>query len=193
MKDNFDVQEELKNKNYELYINKLIVDLEKTMESLLMFYSNYCDTLSKDSTNTIISYLDNSLEKQDTVSNLVNTFFGMIKGKINDIIKERLENIKNNIQNIDHINYEKKLNDEALLIANQLSDYYQENIYMLIDEISKDITTYRLDFKDYLLNTLYRKLINTLIDKLMYSIKLINNNYDENTMMLETINQKTLK
>ena len=193
MEDNFDLQEELKNKNYELYINKLIVDLEKTMESLLMFYSNYCDTLSKDSTNIIISYLDNSLEKQDTVSNLVNTFFGMIKGKINTIIKERLENIKNNIQNIDHINYEKKLNDEALLIANQLSDYYQENIYMLIDEISKDITTYRLDFKDYLLNTLYRKLINTLRDKLMYSIKLINNNYDENTMMLETINQKTLK
>ena len=193
MKDNFDLQEELKNKNYELYINKLIVDLEKTMESLLMFYSNYCDTLSKDSTNTIISYLDNSLEKQDTISNLVNTFFGMVKAKLNTITKERLENIKNNIQNIDHINYEKKLNDEALLIANQLSDYYQENIYMLIDEISKDITTYRLDFKDYLLNTLYRKLINTLRDKLMYSIKLINNNYDENTMMLETINQKTIK
>lgn len=193
MENNLDVQETLKNKNQELYINKLIIDLEKTMESLLMFYNNYSDTLSNDATTKIISYLDNGTDKSAAISNLVNTFFNMIKVKLNNIVKERLDSIKNDISNIDHINYEKRLDEEALYIANQISDYYQENVYMLIDEVSKDMTTYRLDFKDYVLNTLNRRLINTLRDKLVYSIKLINNNYDENTQMLETINEKTLK
>ena len=193
MENNLDVQEALKNKNQELYINKLIIDLEKTMESLLMFYNNYSDTLSNDATTKIISYLDNGTDKSAAISNLVNTFFNMIKVKLNNIVKERLDSIKNDISNIDHINYEKRLDEEALYIANQISDYYQENVYMLIDEVSKDMTTYRLDFKDYVLNTLNRRLINTLRDKLVYSIKLINNNYDENTQMLETINEKTLK
>ena len=195
MENNYDVQSELKEKNHELYINKLIIDLEKAMESLIMFYNNYCDTLSQETTEKIISFLDSKedSDKKDMVTNLVSAFFNISRGKLNSIIQERLENIKVDIQNINTFNYEKKLNEEALLIINEMSDNYQENVYMLIDELMNDITDYRLDFKDYLLNAVYRKLINILRDKLMFSIKLINNNYDENTMIIETINEKTLK
>ena len=195
MNDKYDVQKELKEKNYQLYINKLIIDLEKSMESLIMFYNNYFDSISHDVTVKIISLLDDKEndDKKSTVQSLVNAFFNILKEKLSITIEEKLAKIKNEMNNINNFNYEKRLNNEALSIINQISNIYQENIYMLIDELINDITNYRLDFSDYLLNTVYRKLLNTLRDKLMFSIKLINNNYDENTMILETINEKTLK
>lgn len=194
MEENIDVGKELAIKNQELFKNKLIIDLENAMDSLLMFYSNYCDTISNEVINTIVFYLDKQDEtSKETISNLVISFFTMFKDSLNKTIQERLKIIKSSIPNLETSNYEKKLNSESLIIVNQISDYYQENIYMLIDEIQENITEHRLDFKDYLLNALYLKLMNTLKDKLMYSVKLINNNYDENTTILQIINEKTLK
>ena len=195
MENNVDVVHELQIKNQELYINKLIIDLENAMESLLIFYSNYLDTNIKNINEKIISLLDDkqNIEKCEIITQVVNSFFNLFKDKLNSMIKDRLTVIKSNIQNIDTFNYEKMLNNESLIIVNQISDYYQENVYMLIDEIIPEAKLRKLDIKDYLLNTVYLKIINTLKDKLMYSIKLINNNYDENTTMLKVINQKTLK
>ena len=193
MEDNIDVEKELEKKNQELFINKMIIDLENAMDSLLMFYSNYCDSVSNEVINTTNSYFDNkNAESFEMISNLVTSFFSMLKDDLNKIIKERLDVIKSNIQKIDSLNYEKKLSSESLIIVNKFSDFYQNNVYMLISELEENIKEHRLDFKDYLLNGLYLKLINTLKDKLMYSIKLIGNNYDENTLMLQTINEKTL-
>ena len=191
MDNNIDVHEELKIKNQELYINKLIIDLDSAMESLLLFYDNYCDTISKDVINKTISFIDN-LENQDMINKLVNTFFNMYKNELHRIIKERMIHLKEDIQNIENLSYIKKLNEESRIISNQISEYYHENIYMLIDEIMKDISNKKLEFKDYLLNSVYLKLINTLRDKLIFSMRVINNNYDESTTKIQDINTKTL-
>ena len=205
MEDNIDVVKELEIKNQELFVNKIIIDLETAMESLLLFYSKkmddreeahtYCDIVANDVISKLISLLDNptNIEQQEKVSALVTAFFDMYKAKVNTFVPERLQVIKENINNIDSVNYEKNLNDESTTIVNKISEFYQENIYMLIDEIEENITEHRLDLKDYLLNTVYLKLINMLKDKLIYSIKLIGNNYDENTAVLQVINEKTLK
>lgn len=205
MEDNIDVVKELEIKNQELFVNKIIIDLETAMESLLLFYSKkmddseeahtYCDIVANDVISMLISLLDNptNIEQQEKVSALVTAFFDMYKAKVNTFVPERLQVIKENINNIDSVNYEKNLNDESTTIVNKISEFYQENIYMLIDEIEENITEHRLDLKDYLLNTVYLKLINMLKDKLIYSIKLIGNNYDENTAVLQVINEKTLK
>lgn len=194
MDDNIDVVKELEIKNREIFDNKIIIDLEKTMDSLIMFYGNYCDTVSNEVINTINLYLD---KKDDTscemISNLVTSFFTMLKGDLNKIVNARLTLIKADIQSINSFNYEKKLTNESLIIANQISDFYQEKIYELIDAVKDNVKEHSLDLKDYLLTAVYLKLMNTLKDKLMYSVKLINNNYDENTTILQSINEKTLK
>ena len=207
MKDN-DVVKELEKKNQELFVNKVIIDLENTMESLMMFYSKnneiddngekaqtYCDIVAQEVISRLSSFLDNPSDytQQEKIAALVTSFFAMFKKTVNTIISERLQVIKTSIQTINAFNYEKKLNSESLVIVNKVSEFYQENVYMLIDEVKDSIKEHQLDFKDYLLNAIYLKLMNTLKDKLMYSIKLINNNYDENTTMIQSINAKTLK
>ena len=117
----------------------------------------------------------------------------MLRDNLKTVINERLKVIKSDIHSINSFNYEKRLNSESLIISNQMSDFYQEKIYELIDELKEYIHEHQLDLKDYLLTLLYLKLMNTLKDKLMYYIGIINNNYDENTTMLKSINQKTLK
>ena len=61
MENNLDIQEELKNINHELYINKLIIDLENAMESLLLFYGNYCDTQKQEMKSKIIGDKENNV------------------------------------------------------------------------------------------------------------------------------------
>ena len=46
---------------------------------------------------------------------------------------------------------------------------------------------------DYLSTIVYNKIINVLKDQFMYAIKLIDNNYEENTQIMEGINEKTIK
>ncbi len=195
MERNIDVVEQLRLKNQELYINKLIIDLENAMDSLIIFYSNYCDTLSLDVSNTIVSYLnENTIEYQEMIIKVVTSFFSLLNDKLNKEINERFNIIKKNIKKIDSLSYETKLEEESLIISNSLSDYYQDNINMLIEEIINIIIQEkRNDLQEYLQTIIHRKLINTLKDKLAYTIKLINNNYDVNTMMLQSINEKTLK
>lgn len=205
MEDNIDVVKELEIKNQELFVNKIIIDLETAMESLMLFYSKkmddnkdnytYCDMVASDVINNINSFLDNPNDvlQKEKVSALVNSFFYIYKNKVNTLIPERLQEIKKDIQNIDSLNYEMKLNNESSAIIKQISDYYQENIYMLIEEIKDSVNNHQLVFQEYLIKNVHDKLINMLKDKLIYSIKLINNNYDENTAVLQIINEKTLK
>ena len=195
MDNDIDVVEQLRIKNHELYINKLIIDLENAIESLIIFYNNYCDTISGETKNITSVLLDNKTDISEKQMNdsLLDSFFSLFKEKVSQIFKNRLGVIKSNIQNIDAFNYEKKLNNESLIIVNQVSDYYQENILMLIDEIKENFIVHQLEVREYLQKAVYIKLMNTLKDKLIYSIKLINNNYDENTTMLQSINEKTLK
>ena len=195
MDNNIDVVEQLKIKNHELYINKMIIDLENTMESFILFYNNFCDSFLKEIVSKITFLLDDSQnsDKKTMTNNTILSFFTMYKENVKNEIDTRTKLIRDYIKENDISNYNKKLNSEALLIVNQITDYYHENINMLIDELSQYIKNNELYFKDYLLNTVRHKLINTLSVQLMYSVKLINNNSDENTMMLQTINEKTLK
>ena len=206
MEDKLDVVKEFEIKNQELFNDNKLIILENVIESVLLFYSKnvgdsdkkdnpYCDNVAQEVIDKINSLLDNKddVTQKEKVSALVNAFFDMFKNEVNTIFSQRLDIIKTNIQSIDESNYENKLNEELLTIVQQISNFYQENINMLIDEIEDGITEYQTEFKDYLLNNVHAKLINILKDKLMISAILINNKYDENVAIFQRINEKTLK
>ena len=82
----------------------------------------------------------------------------------------------------------------AILVTNHMSDYYLNNINLLVDEIAstKDVNK-KNRISEYLINNLYRKVMDTLKDQLMYSIRVIDNNYEENNNIIQSISEKTLK
>lgn len=192
MEDNINVAREFKKKNKELFDNKIVIDLEKAMDSFEVFYKLHCDTVAGlEVVNKINSFLDNKDDtSKETVKTLVNNFFKMFKDQLEEILNKRKEAIENDMQNINSSNYEKRLINESLIIANQVSDFYNEKIYELIDALKDNIKEHQLDLEDYLLSGLYVRLMNTLRDKSIYYFKLICNNYDENTAKYQSMNEK---
>ena len=165
------------------------------MKTLLLFYNKYCDYLSRDVSDKIIFMMDNqdNISQKEIIKKIVESFFKLFNEKLNITIGERLSNIKTNISTINMDDYENLLNDETSIIVNQISNYCNESINSLISELKEFVSTHQTYLNDYLTGIIGLKLIDTLKDKLKYSIKLINNNYGENTAVLQRINEKTLK
>lgn len=195
MTNEADISEALQAKHQEMLLNKKIIDIDKSIESLLIFFNNFFDNLALDIDNKmcIINYGTNT--KDDEMSNkIIDSFFKMFQDELEKCLGDNINEIKDKISTIDETEYNKELSEMAILVTNHMSDYYLNNINLLVDEIAstKDVNK-KNRISEYLINNLYRKVMDTLKDQLMYSIRVIDNNYEENNNIIQSISEKTLK
>lgn len=196
MENNVDINEVLKNKNNEMLLNKKRIDLDKAMESIQMFYNNYCDNYAIEINDQLcgIKNIDINSEQGEIIKKMTASFLNMITDTLNKTISEKTMLIKEQLNNMDDIKYNKVLNYMSLNIVNQISEFYLENVNMLINELVFDSDLeINKRISDYLSTIVYNKIINVLKDQFMYAIKLIDNNYEENNQIMEGINEKTIK
>ena len=196
MDNNIDTKEELKVLNQEVLLNKKRIDLDTSMESLIVFYSNYSTNLVNDINNKVCSMrnIDPNSEQGKILYNTISGFFTIICNKLKEIINEKTSHIKNKLDNITDEEYNKELRYLSIKVVNQMLEFYGENIDMLINELTmdtNDLTKNRIT--NYLFEFIYVKMMNVLRDQFMYSINIIGNNSEENNQVIESINEKTLK
>ena len=196
MEEYIDVNKELEQKNQEMFLNKKRIDLDNSMESLMVFYSNYSMNVASEINNRICIYrnINSSSEDSKILYNTITSFFLIVSKKLKEIINNQIEPIKDKLDGLTDEEYIKKLNDISTGIIDDMSNYFKENANMLSDELNQDIDDdIKNSINKYILDILTIKMINMLRDKLMYSIKVINNNYEANKEIIENINEKTLK
>lgn len=195
MENNVDVIKELQAKNEEMLLNKKILDLDKATESLLLFYSNYCNNYAVNITNNIslMKNIDINSETSAEIKQMTTSFLDIYQDNLKKELSIKIEGIKKKIATLTDDEYNKELSHAAVYVVNKISDFYLENIGMLIDEVVKDTdsdTNKRIT--DYLKSIVHNKLINMIKDQLTYTIRLIDNNYEENYQIMESISKKTL-
>ena len=196
MDDNIDVSKELKIKNQEMLLNKKRIDLDTSMESLIVFYSNYSTNLASEINDRIclIRQVNSDSEQGRIMYNTITSFFFIMNKKLKELITKKTTKIKENINNINDEEYNKQLRYMSIVIVNQMLEFYGDNIDMLVVELTNDVDDITKDrISNYLFEIIYGKMMNMLKDKFMYSIKVISNNYEENNQVIEDINNKTLK
>ena len=196
MEEYIDVNKELEQKNQEMFLNKKRIDLDNSMESLMVFYSNYSMNVASEINNRICIYrnINSSSEDSKILYNTITSFFLIVSKKLKEIINNQIEPIKDKLDGLTDEEYIKKLNDISTGIIDNMSSYFKENANMLSDELNQDIDDdIKNSINKYILDILTIKMINMLRDKIMYSIKVINNNYEANKEIIENINEKTLK
>ena len=191
-----DVIKELQNKNEEMLLNKKIIDLETSMESLLVFYDNYSKSLSSEINDKVCSYKNINLDTDEGKINLntINGFLNILSNKLKELVNKSVDRLKEKLNTISDEKYNKELRYMSIHIINKMLEFYGENIDMLIEEINNDtdeLTKTRIN--NYLFEIIYGKLMNILKDKFMYSIKVISNNSEENNQVIDNINRKILK
>lgn len=188
-----DINDALKKVNQNMLLNKKKIDIDNIVESLLLFFSNYFDNLSKEVFSKIkeIKNINKDNQYQEIIDKLIITFFDLLEKKIKETTLNNFNSIKDKISTLSDSDCNKELNYITSIISNELSDYYLENANNLVEELNKNIDNSKVT-SEYILEIIYHRVINTLKDRLMYSIKVIDNNNEENNQFIENINEKTI-
>ncbi len=196
MEENFDVSKELQHKNQEMLLNKKKIDLDNSMESLVLFYSNYSTNIASEINTRVCSLRGISQDSEQSMIfyNTITSFFFLASKKLKEIIASVIIPLKEKLDTINDENYSDVLNHTYLVITNKMYDYYTESINMLSNELNQDVNEeIKNKINSYVFDVITVKMMNTLRDKFMYGIKVINNNNEENKEVMETINEKTIK
>jgi hypothetical protein len=195
MEENIDIKQTLLDTNQELLLNKKKIDLDKALESLQLFYISYTPGIATEIKKTVCSYrnIDSQSEQAMVFYRTITSFFMMASKQIKEIVDREKEPLKNKISEMSDDEYNKELGRLSLLILNKTKDYFFENASMLISELDQNVdddTKSKID--KYVLEMLTVKVINIIKDKLMFYLKVISNNNEENKEMIDNINNNTV-
>lgn len=194
--EDIDIKKELQLKNQEMLLNKKMIDLDTAMESLIVFYSNYSINTSCDINNKICQFrgIESNSEQGKIFYNTIISFFNIAIDKLKELINSNIFPIKAKLSIINDEEYKELLTNASDIIINQMLVYYKENASMLCEELVQSVDDYiKMQIYNHISDVMTYKMINMLKDKFMYSIRVINNNYEENKEVIENINEKTIK
>ena len=189
-----EVSKELAKKNQEIYINKLLKDLDQNYENLKIVIENLIILFFKELDNRtyeISIECDNTLSR-DEISNRIRKFFIMLKDALFKDIDTNKTTLEGVVVNNDFMQYVNQLEMlSSSLITNNQEIYLKE-----ADSLINDVSIGFDDFSKKRLEKLIKEIIyNRFMEKLKSSIGNINliliNNYQENNNHLDHMNEKT--
>ena len=187
-----DVVETIKQKNRDIYINKLGIDLGKILDTLLISLVNVIKFLYTE----VIQGLDLDEKKVQNKKSLINdirSFIKQLKSKIEELLKASFERISNKLDSIEEINYDELLTFEKEQIIKDIEKYYNENIDDLINkflEKDRNLNSNRVNY--FFKNYLYDRFIQRIKDILASSFQIILNGQQEGLQRYESLNERTI-
>lgn len=195
--NNNDINNELKEKNQEMLLNKKRIDLDKAMESLLDFYKKYATSKVANEVNNQVCLfrgISPNSEQGKIFYNTITTFFFLACDELKKVIVANTDPLKARLGSIPDEEYNDVLEHLSVVITNYMSDYYLDKKDMLNNELDQNVTEeVKRKIDRYILDIVSVKMINMLKDKFMYAVMVINNNNKENYQVMENINEKTIK
>ena len=193
MNSNVDVLKELEVKNKEIYINKLIIDLDTNLENLVITINNMMSLFTTEVIEKVLE-INSDVLSSEVIKESINTFQNLICDELTKLISDRSISLKDKVLNIENIDYKEELNNETINVLEKFKEFYNQNIIGLIDEISNNINEFDKNrLSDYLKVLYFEKLINKFKDAVMNMDIILLNNYEEGYQRFLNLNAKTLK
>ena len=122
-----EIKEELQKKNEEMFLNKKKIDIDKSMESFIMFYENYFNTtIPNEMTDRICQLhgISKNSEQGMAFYNMITTFFRSAFDELKNSVNTNVESLKKKIDNIPDEEYPKVLSRLSVAVINNMSDYF---------------------------------------------------------------------
>ncbi len=140
MDNNVDINEELRIKNQELFLNKKKIDLETSMDTVIVFFSNYTDGLATEVNNKVceLRKIDPTSEQSKILGYTITKFFANLADELKKRVLENVDTIKEKIASLTDEEYIKELKIMSENVINQLLQYCDENVGMLVEELAGD-------------------------------------------------------
>ncbi len=193
MIEDINVLQELAVKNKEIYLNKLDIDLENNNEVLMITLDNIHDLFNQELTNKIPEILSSTFQLEN-ISKAITKFNLLLKEELIKLINKKQESLKEEVNNIDNIDYRKIVDKKTSLIIEKLKKVYQKNVIELINDIINEYTINEKDrIEDYLININFEKYIKKIEETIKNMDNILYNNYQESLNKYHDLNEKTLK
>ncbi len=192
MIEDIDVLRELELKNKEIYLNKLDIDLDNNDSSLMMTIENIHNVFNQEIINKITEILSSTFNK-DNISIAITKINVILKQELIKLLNNKKKNLKEDIKNIDDIEYREKIDSETALIINNLKMVYQKNVIDLINEINNEDNNDKKRIEEYLNHLNYDKYIKKIKETIENMDNILFNNYRESLEKYHNLNEKTLK
>ena len=193
MNSNVDVLKQLEVKNREIYLNKLVIDLDNNLDVLSITVNNIVSLFTNEMISKILE-IENGTMNRSKISTHVEAFQEKFKDQLIVMIHERKTKMESVLKDIDQETYTGKLKEESQNIIHQIGKYYQNNIDTLYNQINTDYDEFNLKrLNDYLKENYYEKIILKLKESFNNTDIILINNYKESYQKYLELNEKTLK
>ena len=187
-----EIKKQLEVKNKEIYINKLNLDLNNNVDSLILTLDGLLNKIINESINQIIN-ISESFNNKEIIEKNIKDYFNLFNEElINNLDQKKKETekiIKCNLNNFKEI-----LEKENDKINNKLYNYYSNNINLLNNKIQSyyDDSFCKQRINNYLTNSLKEK----LLDKIKETIKgrdiILINTFKETYQKYQELNKNTI-
>lgn len=192
--DEEDIRKQLKEKNKEIYLNKLNLDLTNNLEVLVLTIDNLLNNISRDTISKILGITE-SFQNQNIIESNINKFIDEYRAFLITLIDNKKENIETYYkENADLSDFKDKIKEINYNIKEKLDTNFDKNINKLITEITNlykdEFCKFRIT--EYLKNIFKENINHKIIDTINSRDIILLNTFKETYQKYLDLNKNTI-
>ena len=187
-----DIRSQLKEKNKEIYLNKLNLDLTNNLEVLVLTIDNILNNINNNTKDRVMGITE-SFQNETIIKEIINNFIEDYRKYLMELIDNKKKTVEKEFKE-DKNDLKSRLNELNQDIEEKLNNYFLENIDKLIDKITNLYTDSFCNFriKEYLKNIFKENLNNKIIDTLKNRDIILLNTFKETYLKYQDLNKNTI-
>ncbi len=188
-----DIKKQLEEKNKEIYLKKLNLDLENNLEVLKLTIDNLLEKVSEESTKNVLGIAE-TFQKKDEINECINNYLN----SYHDIFIRELELKKKSIEDILLIKKIDEYKEILKEISNKFIDKIEKESLNNIDSLEKklkekfDDLLYQERIEDYLKNIFLENLNQKVKDTIKGRDIILLNTFKETYLKYLELNKNTI-
>lgn len=190
----YDIKDQLKKKNKEIYLNKLNFDLDNNLEVLVLTIDNLLSFMKDNLVKKIIDIEEDFQDKESILEN-VNIFFEAYRNNLMNILDTKKVDLQNVIVVHDDLDVCKQnIKDNYLTLKETLETFSKKEIDNLVKSLNKELKSEfkKNRLKEYLTTIFLINLNMKVLDTMKNRDIILINTFEETYLKYLELNKNTI-
>ena len=190
----YDIKDQLKKKNKEIYLNKLNFDLDNNLEVLVLTIDNLLSFMKDNLVKKIIDIEEDFQDKESILEN-VNIFFEAYRNNLMNILDTKKVDLQNVIVVHDDLDVCKQnIKDNYLTLKETLETFSKKEIDNLVKSLNKELKSEfkKNRLKEYLTTIFLTNLNMKVLDTIKNRDIILINTFEETYLKYLELNKNTI-
>ena len=190
----YDIKDQLKKKNKEIYLNKLNFELDNNLEVLVLTIDNLLSFMKDNLVKKIIDIEEDFQDKESILEN-VNIFFEAYRNNLMNILDTKKVDLQNVIVVHDDLDVCKQnIKDNYLTLKETLETFSKKEIDNLVKSLNKELKSEfkKNRLKEYLTTIFLTNLNMKVLDTMKNRDIILINTFEETYLKYLELNKNTI-